>query len=138
MNKLSSILLVDDDQTTNFVNQLLLEDLEVAQEVFVALNGREALLAIRQQCGEDNCPQLILLDINMPVMNGFEFLEAYKELEFAYKQSVVIVMLTTSMNPMDVDRLREMPVKGFLNKPLTEEKIQHMLRHHFNRDLPLK
>src|SRR5687768_12322476 len=102
MEKIKYTLLIDDDQTTNFVNQLLLEDLQVSQQVHVALNGKEALALINRQCEQGNCPELILLDINMPVMNGFEFLEAYGKLEFARKQSVVIVMLTTSMNPGDV------------------------------------
>jgi CheY-like chemotaxis protein len=136
MNKLRSVLLVDDDQTTNFVNQLLLEDLEVSGQVLVSVNGREAINLIRQQCVNGDCPQLILLDINMPVMNGFEFLEAYKEMDLACKQSVVIIMLTTSMNPVDVERLREMPVNGLLNKPLTEEKVRELLRQHFDKELP--
>ena len=70
MNKLSCILLVDDDDTTNFVNQMLLEDLGVVQQVLVAENGWQALQLIKQQWGKDNCPQPILLDINMPEMNG--------------------------------------------------------------------
>jgi CheY-like chemotaxis protein len=72
----------------------------------------------------------------MPVMNGFEFLETYKQMELACKQSVVIIMLTTSMNPVDVERLREMPVNGLLNKPLTEEKVRELLRQHFDKELP--
>ncbi len=136
MNKLNCILLVDDDDTTNFVNELLLEDLKVTKEVCVTRNGEEALQMIGQECGENNCPQLVLLDINMPVMNGFEFLEAYNELDFSHKQSVVIVMLTTSMNPADVDRLQKLPIQGVVNKPLTKEKIQELLRQHFNQELP--
>jgi CheY-like chemotaxis protein len=136
MKKFSSVLLVDDDQITNFSNQILLEDMEVTQEVLVALNGLEALNLIERKCKEGRCPQLILLDINMPVMNGFEFLQAYDELNVTCKQSVVVVMLTTSMNPVDVDRLRTLPVNGFLNKPLTEEMVRNLLLQHFGRDLP--
>lgn len=131
MNKLSCILLVDDDKTTNFVNQMLLEDLNVAQKVLVAENGWHALQIIKQQWSEDDCPQLVLLDINMPDMDGFEFLDAFEELEFSQKQAIIIVMLTTSMNPDDVKRLKNKPIKEILNKPLTEEKVEHLLEEHF-------
>lgn len=136
MDKIKCTLLIDDDQTTNFVNQLLLEDLQVSEQVLVALNGKEALDLIRRQCEDGCCPELILLDLNMPVMNGFEFLKAYEKLEFAHKQSVVIVMLTTSMNPGDVALLGEFPTQGLLNKPLTPEMVQQLLKQHFNRELP--
>ncbi len=68
----------------------------------------------------------------MPVMDGFEFLEAYEKLQFAHKQSVVIVMLTTSMNPEDMDRLGQMRVQGLINKPLTEQKVKDLLSEHFS------
>ena len=135
MNKLRCILLIDDDPVTNFVNQMLLEDLQVTEQVLVAHNGKDALELIKKAFQESNCPQLILLDINMPVMNGFEFLKAYEKLEIAHKQSVMIVMLTTSLNPKDVDMLKEAPIEGFLNKPLTKEMVQELLRTHFNRPI---
>jgi CheY-like chemotaxis protein len=101
--------------------------MEVTDQVLFAYNGREALTLIQQQC----CPTLILLDINMPVMNGFEFMEAYDQLELPHKQSVVVVMLTTSLNPKNMERLEEMLIQGVLNKPLTEEMVRMMLRQHF-------
>ena len=134
MNKLPSILLVDDDKTTNFLNRMLLDDLQVTEQVLVAENGQEALRLIRQHSEEGNGPPLILLDINMPVMNGFEFLEAYANLNFAGKQAIVIVMLTTSLNPRDMNRLIQLPMHGYLNKPLTRQKVQQLLKKHFNQD----
>ena len=136
MDKLTTTLLVDDDETTNFVNQMLLEDMGVTEDVLVANNGQEALELVRQRCQEGLCPELILLDINMPVMNGFEFLEEYEQLSFPNKQSVVVVMLTTSLNPQDMDRLRDLPNEGFLNKPLNEKMVKELLREHFDKDLP--
>jgi CheY-like chemotaxis protein len=136
MNKLNAILLVDDDKTTNFLNRLLLEDLAVANQVLVAENGREALRVVEQQDKEGNCPTLILLDINMPVMSGFDFLEAYSQTEVSCKQSMVIVMLTTSLHPKDVNRLSEMPIQGLLNKPLTRQKVQDLMQQHFQHSLP--
>jgi CheY-like chemotaxis protein len=134
MSKLSSILLVDDDKITNFLNQLLLNDLGVAEQVLTAENGQEALRIIQEQCETSDCPGLILLDVNMPVMNGFEFLEAYEKMAFTRKQSIIVIMLTTSLHPRDVKRLNGMPIQGFLNKPLTKAMIQELVQKHFSAE----
>ncbi len=136
MVKLDSILLVDDDQATNFINTMLIEDMGIAKELLIALNGQEALEIISKRCLGGTCPDLILLDINMPVMNGFEFLEAYKNLGFAGSKSVVIVMLTTSLNTNDLAKVPGTNTSRFLNKPLTEEALNDILQTHFAQHLP--
>ncbi len=137
MQKLSCALLVDDDKTTNYLNQMLLKRLDVTDKLLVALNGQEALNLLQTHCQDasEDCPMLILLDVKMPVMNGFEFLEAYAQLPLPYKQAIVIVMLTTSLHPQDVGRLEQLHIAGFLNKPLTKEKVENILRVHFNQQL---
>lgn len=133
MNKLSSILLVDDDKTTNFLNELMLRKLAVAEKLLVALNGQEALEVLREHCteGTPSCPVLIFLDINMPVMNGFEFLDAYRQLPWIQQQPTIIVMLTTSLHSRDLRQAEQLPVAGFVSKPLTEQKVQAILQKHF-------
>jgi len=133
MPKLTSILLVDDDSTTNFLNKLLINRLEITEQLLVVENGAEAL-ALLQAVGTPGAapsPALVLLDVNMPVMNGLEFLEAYQLLPPALRQTIIIVLLTTSVNPRDLSRVAELPVAGTLTKPLTEEKLRGLLRQHF-------
>ena len=138
MQKLTCALLIDDDQTTNYLNQLLLNRLNVTDKVLVALNGQEALDLLVKHCEEASaeCPVLILLDVKMPVMDGFAFLEAYDKLPLPQKHAIIIVMLTTSLHPQDVDRVQHLNIAGFLNKPLTAAKINDVLRNHFDRHLP--
>ena len=139
MQKLPCVLLVDDDQTTNYLNQLLLNRLGVAEKILVAQNGREALSALNTHCqqgADSSCPTLILLDINMPVMNGFEFLEAYALLPAIQRQATVVVMLTTSLHPQDTERARLLKVADFLSKPLTSKHLAGVLKAHFQRELP--
>ena len=134
MAKLSCALLVDDDETTNYLNQLLFARMGVAETVLVALNGQQALDLLHTHCrvpASPTCPALILLDMKMPVMNGFEFLEAYIQLPQARRAAVVVIMLTTSLNPRDVERMQGLPIAGFLTKPLTKEKISQLLQQHF-------
>ncbi|MBD2724321.1 MULTISPECIES: response regulator [Hymenobacter] len=138
MQKLTCALLVDDDQTTNYLNSLLIKRLNITDRLLVALNGQEALELVKIHCqaASPDCPALILLDVKMPVMDGFQFLAAYDQLPLPEKQAIIIVMLTTSLHPQDVDRVQRLNIAGFLNKPLTRDKLNDVLSKHFNRHLP--
>jgi CheY-like chemotaxis protein len=132
MQKLSGVLLVDDDPTTNFLHEQLLRSLGVTDQCFVAENGAEAL-ALLAEAGEAPPPALVLLDVHMPVMDGVEFLEAYRR---PLSPLPVVIVLTTSMHTRDRDRLASLAVADYLVKPLTREKINALLQQHFGRQLP--
>lgn len=133
MSKLSSILLVEDDSITNFINERLLRKLNVAENIKIALNGYEAISIIQKTVQENKpCPNLIFLDINMPVMDGFEFLNEFRLLDFPNKDDVVIIVLTTSTNITDIEKLKGSGNTDFINKPLTKEKVQDVIKRHFS------
>ena len=132
MQKLSGVLLVDDDPTTNFLHEQLLRSLGVTDQCLVAENGAEAL-ALLAEAGEAPPPALVLLDVHMPVMDGIEFLEAYRR---PLSPMPIVVVLTTSMHTRDRARLASLAVADYLVKPLTKEKINSLLRQHFGRQLP--
>jgi len=133
MPKIPAVLLVDDDPTTNFLNKKLLLRLGVTDNIRVALNGQEALHEVRDHCREQptDCPVLVFLDLNMPVMNGIQFLEAYQQLPVEEQQAVVVVMLTSSVNPRDQQRAQELPIAGYLDKPLTQQQVERVLAQYF-------
>jgi len=134
MRPLPCILLVDDDQTTNFLNQLLLNKLAITEHILVATDGEQALVQLQQhrELRSAEQPMLLLLDVNMPGMNGIQFLEAYQQLPLVQQQGIVMVMLTTSLHPRDVQRVQELDVVAdFISKPLTAEKVNALLQAHF-------
>lgn len=135
MEKLSSVMLVDDDSTNNFLNELLLKSLNVTERILVAESGTQALDLIEHTAGPDE-PALILLDVNMPGLNGIQFLEAYRQLPQAQRNATVVIMLTTTMDARDLGRLDELNIAGLVSKPLTQEKVNDILRLHFQRSLP--
>jgi CheY-like chemotaxis protein len=130
--KLNCILLIDDDEPTNFLNRLTLEQAGCAREIHIAQSGQEALEYLRN-CGSGTSrPDLIFLDINMPAMDGWEFLERYRLLPSEQKAEIVLIMLTTSLNPDDELRTRAIPeVSGFENKPLSQQRVAHLLEKYF-------
>lgn len=125
MKKVKSILLVDDDHVTQFINRALIKKLKLCQDVKLAMNGEEAIHYLKLNCQQDhNCPDLILLDLNMPVMDGFEFLHEYENFFSEDKRKPKIVVLTTSSSPNDIKRIFKFSsVSDYLTKPLTEEKL---------------
>jgi len=132
MQQLNCIMLVDDDEITNFINESMIEEMEVSDKILTALNGKEALEVLKkEELQNQRCPELILLDINMPVMNGFEFLEAYQQWDDPLKQDIIIVMLTSSRNPKDVQRVEHLGGSEILNKPLNKEKLLEVLNKYF-------
>jgi CheY-like chemotaxis protein len=135
MEKLSSILLVDDDSTNNFLNELLLKQLGVTDHLVTAEDGAQALGLLTKPTDPLE-PALVLLDVNMQGMNGIEFLEAYKELPLTQAAPTVIIVLTTTMDARDLSRLDELGIAGLVSKPLTKEKINDILQLHFRRTLP--
>lgn len=137
MQKLATILLVDDDATTNFLNERLLESLELVDQLLIVHNGEEALSTLAElRARPDALPVLVLLDISMPVMDGIEFLETYRQLPAEQQKQAVVIVLTTSMHSGDLARIEELPIAGLVSKPLTREKVNTLLQLHFGRQLP--
>jgi CheY-like chemotaxis protein len=134
---LQCILLVDDDNATNFYHQMIIKKTNIDCHVQVALNGQEAIDYLTSNGSfshqtEFPQPGLILLDINMPIMNGWEFLGKYEELPLNQKGNIVMAMLTTSLNPEDKERAKTFThLEDFLNKPLNKEKLLGVVHEFF-------
>ena len=130
MEKLNCVLLIDDNPADNRYHQIVLEDMKIVESIYSVENGFEALEYLTNE--KSVMPQLIFLDINMPKMNGWEFLEEYKKLDPKIKNNIVIVILSTSANPADIRKSQEIDdVSDFETKPLTVESIENIIDHYF-------
>lgn len=129
MVPLNRILLVDDDTVTNMMHRRVIERSGRAIRIDVATDGQQALdiLSVDIAGGRD-LPELIFLDINMPGMGGFEFLENYSKLSIARDAQLIIVMLSTSLLHADHARADADPnVHSFCDKPLRLEKLLELI-----------
>lgn len=128
---LQSVLLVDDDSTSNFLHKRIMQRLELQVFIDVSENGKEALSLIANESALSG-NRLVLLDINMPVMDGWEFLDEFEKLPSDIKDHCKIFVLSTSINPDDKLRAESIhSVCGYLTKPLTKEILVDILDEWF-------
>mgnify|MGYP003656159379 CR=1 FL=1 len=121
MIQFDTIFLVDDDPINNLINKRLLSKVDIAKNILEFLEGEDALNKLKDFNPSQSI--LIFLDINMPVLNGWEFLEKYQEMHPDRCDKIVIVSSSIDYQ----DRLKAQGYKsvtGFLEKPLTLEKIK--------------
>ncbi len=130
MPKLNCILLIDDDRVTNYLHKVVINDLNVSNHIEVKQNGKEGLQYVEECVQHGNCPEIILVDLKMPVMDGFEFVEAYRKIDLPDSKAK-IAMLTTSSNPKDIEKMKEKGITDFFDKPLTEEKLMSLINKYF-------
>ncbi len=133
MLKLDLIMLVDDDEATNFFHKLVIEDTKCAKEIVAFTNVDEAITFLKTPIdGEFLKPDIIFLDVNMPGLNGWDFLEAYNQLPESQKESVIVTMLTTSLHPQDQERAVNYFQTQLRHKPLTQDMLLDILKENFS------
>jgi CheY-like chemotaxis protein len=126
-------MLVDDDKIFNFLSEKTITSLGLANEIHFASNGEQALQILKlYKEGKVQKPDIIFLDIDMPVMNGYEFIEAFANLDLPDKQQITIVVLTSSINPDDIERAKQLGIKYYFNKPLSKEEIKKLIGLEFS------
>lgn len=119
--KIKCILLVDDDPIANYLHLKVINNLKLSRRIDIVTNGKEALDYINEVCH----PEILFLDINMPVMNGIEFLKEYNKIYPTPETNIFI--LSSSEHLLDISNTEELGINNYLNKPLTEEQIEQAL-----------
>jgi CheY-like chemotaxis protein len=127
--KYDKVMVVDDSDTDLYVAEHYLKKYFVAAHVISAESATAGLEYLSQYANSsDQLPSIIFLDIRMPVMDGFDFLNEYEKLPVTVHKHCTVIMLSSSADPRDHQRIKENPfVKKFINKPLNKEKVQELL-----------
>lgn len=130
--KLNKILLIDDSKADNFIHSRVIRKAEVTDEIIVKYGAKQALDYLTTSIeGEYPNPEMIFLDINMPGMTGWDFLQEYNKLEDDQKRGVIVCMLTTSYAEKDKKIAEKFnAIRDYSNKPLTQEKLMGLVKKH--------
>lgn len=128
--KYKTIMLIDDNEIDNFINEKLIKAYYFAENVYVHTSTKSALEFLKNievtlhEIPTDLIPSHILLDINMPILDGFNFLDEFEKFAPALKKRIKVAMLTTSLNPLDIEKSKNYAcVVKFIHKPLTEQEL---------------
>lgn len=126
--KYKNVLLIDDSYIDNLINRKILDNGHFAESIIVIQSPREAFSYIKELYLEGKeLPDVIFLDLRMPLMNGFEFLKALLELPDLKPGKIKIYVLTSSLDPKDIKKVKENKlVSKFIGKPLTNQILQEI------------
>jgi CheY-like chemotaxis protein len=114
------VLLVDDDDIANILHAKTLKKHDFCEEIGTAENGEDALTLIRGGLS----PNILFLDLKMPNMDGFDFLMEFENLPETITSNVTVFVLTSSISKADYERVKQFRIKGYLNKPLNQQKLE--------------
>ena len=128
MNSIGTVMLVDDNDTDNFISKRIIEITEFSSNVIVKNSGKSALdYLVENKESPDAIPDIIFLDINMPIVDGFVFLYEYEKFSNSVKDKCRVIILSSSDNKRDIDKIvnNDFVIK-FVTKPLTEKTLEEI------------
>jgi len=129
----NNVMLLDDDDLVNFINQKVMESCHFSKNIYINTSAKSALEFINNltklgDAGKDLVPQVIFIDLNMPLMDGFQFIQTLLKNQNEHIQNTKLVILTSSV--YDIDRIKAKEISDnieFLNKPLTKQMLESIM-----------
>lgn len=124
---MKKIAIVDDDSIFQFTTKVKIEKLQLAKDISIFNDGEE-IFEFLKSCSQEEWPDILLLDINMPLVDGWDFLELYEGLDQAIKDHIKIFMLSSSINPVDLEKAEEHPhIQRYVTKPIKDDILKEII-----------
>ena len=129
-NRIKRACIIDDDTIFVYGIKRIMNEIDFCDEIIVYANGESALNELGSLVQEGKkLPDVILLDLNMPVMDGWVFLDDFVKIPSHNQEHLSLYLLTSSINPSDIEKAKNYPiVNNFISKPVTISDLKHMLK----------
>lgn len=133
IKKVNAVMLIDDNEIDNLINQKMIESVNMTDNIFIHSGAKSALEYLRniekiKASGETFLPEFIFLDIDMPLMDGFQFVDEFEKLSDFTKNYCKVILLTSSLDPKDITKSKKNSyILRYLNKPLTQDSLRKLV-----------
>lgn len=133
--KINRVILIDDSESDNFIHKKLFEESGCTTEIVIMTSAANALDYLVKNQEKHTYPGMILLDVNMPRMDGWDFIKEYKKLPEETQTAYVLNIFTNSSKLSDMDKASKTHIKSYVKKPLSISKIENLMKLHFTECL---
>lgn len=131
MTPVKNLLLIDDDEIFTFMTKRIIEKTNLAEQIKIFVNGKDAIDFLKTIVNQDGIlPEIIFLDLSMPVLDGWGFLEEYIQLKPKFGKKIILYIISSSVSPNDHERAKTYSdVSDFIIKPLTKDKFIDIIKN---------
>lgn len=130
MKLIKTIAIIDDDDIFVYITKKAVEQTNIIQQIKVFGNGKDAIDYLKENCCKpDLLPEIILLDLSMPIMDGWQFLDEYTKIKPKIGKKIIIYIVTSSISPEDMRKAKNIDaVSDFIIKPITKDKLIEIIK----------
>ncbi|RKR15018.1 response regulator receiver domain-containing protein [Maribacter vaceletii] len=125
MKKINSVCIIDDDSIYVYIVKRLMDECNFCNSIIEFENGKEGIEGIINLNATKNLPNIIFLDLSMPIMSGWEFLDSFAKATISNKEDIKIIVMSSSINPNEIEMIKAYPmVTDYIVKPITPSDLE--------------
>ncbi|WP_298487958.1 response regulator [uncultured Maribacter sp.] len=130
MKKINSVCIIDDDSIFVYIVKRLMDESNFCDSIIEFENGKEGIEGVLELNTKNKLPNIIFLDLSMPIMSGWEFLDAFAEAKISNKEAIKIIAMSSSINPNEIEMIKAYPmVTDYIVKPITPSDLEKIANY---------